>query len=136
MQDAGRWPPGVAIFVIVAALSWLASRELVRIMRDNGIKASKRITTTAALVGLAAMTFIPRSTPAPHAAAIVSSAAVLVLVVSLLYYTRNKTFEGIVGAAGGTMLAFVYLGLMFGFLLAIRREHSVWILLWVILVTK
>jgi hypothetical protein len=25
---------------------------------------------------------------------------------------------------------------MFGFVLAIRREHSVWILLWVILVTK
>jgi phosphatidate cytidylyltransferase len=129
-------PPGLFIFFIAGALSWLASRELVRIMRDNGIKASKRITTTAALVGLVVSIAVPRDLPAPQAVAIVSSAAVLVLAVSLVYYTRNKTFEGIVGAAGGTMLAFVYLGLMFGFVLAIRREHSVWILLWVILVTK
>ena len=33
-------------------------------------------------------------------------------------------------------MSFVYLGLMFGFVLAIRREHSVWVLLWIILVTK
>src|SRR5437868_338237 len=99
MQDLGLWPAGVAIGFIVATLSWLAARELVRIMRDNGIKTSKRITTAAALMGLAVSAFVPRSVPGPEAVAIVSSAAVLVLVVSLLYYTRNKTFEGIVGAA-------------------------------------
>jgi phosphatidate cytidylyltransferase len=43
---------------------------------------------------------------------------------------------GVVASAGGTLLAFVYLGLMSGFLLAIRREHSVWVLAWVILTTK
>jgi phosphatidate cytidylyltransferase len=130
------FPPGVAVFCIVVLLSVLASRELVRIMRDNGIKSTKRITTAAAIVGLLASSVIPATLPAPEAVALACSAAVGVLLVSLIFYSRNKTFEGIVGAAGGTMLAFVYLGLMFGFILAIRREHSVWIVLWVIMVTK
>jgi phosphatidate cytidylyltransferase len=130
-------PPGVALFCIVILLSVLASRELVRIMRDNGIKSTKRITTAAAIIGLLTSAVIPGcSLQTPHAVALACSAAVAVLVVSLVFYSRNKTFEGIVGAAGGTMLAFVYLGLMFGFILAIRREHSVWIVLWVILTTK
>jgi phosphatidate cytidylyltransferase len=34
------------------------------------------------------------------------------------------------------LFAFVYLGLLFGFLMAIRRHHEVWIILWVLLVTK
>jgi phosphatidate cytidylyltransferase len=136
LQDRGIARPGLVLFFVFALSSWLAARELVRIMRDNGIKASKRITTTAAVAGLLVSFAIPADFPAIRAAAVISSAAVAVFCVSLLYYTRQKTFEGIVGASGGTMLAFVYLGLMFGFLLAIRREHSVWILLWVIFSTK
>jgi len=58
------------------------------------------------------------------------------LLLSLLFYSRHRTVEGVVAAAGGTLLSFVYLGLMFGFVLAIRREHSVWLLFWVILTTK
>ena len=34
------------------------------------------------------------------------------------------------------MFAFVYLGLMFGFLLALRREHSAWVVAGVLLITK
>jgi phosphatidate cytidylyltransferase len=68
--------------------------------------------------------------------AVVSSVAVVVLLASLGFNSRNKTVEGVVAAAGGTLLSFVYLGLMFGFILAIRREHSVWVLFWVILVAK
>ena len=37
---------------------------------------------------------------------------------------------------GAALVAFVYLGLMLGFLPAIRRDHSAWVLLWVLLVTK
>ena len=34
------------------------------------------------------------------------------------------------------MFAFVYLGLMFGFIMALRREHSAWMVLAVLAVTK
>jgi len=54
----------------------------------------------------------------------------------MVFYSRKQSVEGVVAATGGTLMAFVYLGLMFGFLLAIRRHHSVWTVLWVLLVTK
>jgi phosphatidate cytidylyltransferase len=44
--------------------------------------------------------------------------------------------EGVCAAAGGAMFAMVYLGLMFGFLLALRRYHSAWVLLGILAVTK
>lgn len=129
-------PPGMVIFPVVVLISVQAGRELSRILRDNGIEASTGLTCAAAIVGLAVSCLVPSDTSALHAVALVSSAAVLVLLSSLGFYARRQAFEGIVAAAGGTLLAFVYLGLMFGFLLAIRREQSAWVLLGVILVTK
>jgi phosphatidate cytidylyltransferase len=60
----------------------------------------------------------------------------VVLGVSLVFYSRHRTFQGIVASAGGTLLTFVYLGLMFGAVLALRREHTIWTLLWVLMVIK
>lgn len=129
-------PPGLAIFVLAAVVSIWASREMAAIMKANGIAASKRITTTAAISGLLVSCIIPSHLPAPVAVAIVCSAAIGMLLLSLVYYSRNKSVEGAVASAGGTLLSFVYLGLMFGFILAIRREHSIWVLAWIIAVTK
>jgi phosphatidate cytidylyltransferase len=129
-------PPGVVLFLLAAGAAVLASRELAAILKANGVEASKRITTTAAIGGLLVSCIVPSNLPAPVAVAVVSSAAVGILLVSLLFHSRRKTVEGVVASAGGTLLALVYLGLMAGFLLAIRREHSVWVLAWVILTTK
>ncbi|MBS0186791.1 MAG: phosphatidate cytidylyltransferase [Planctomycetes bacterium] len=140
-------PPGIIIFVVMLGLSIMASRELADILHDKAIDASKRITTLAAFFGLCVSSFIPRnfaetgSTIGPHWDAatgglIVSSSAVLMFIVALRFYSRHKNTEGVIAAAGGTMLAFVYLGLMFGFVLAIRREHPVWTLAWVLLMVK
>ena len=129
-------PPGTALFPIMILASVMASRELSRILKDKGIQASKRIMTTASITGLLVSCVVPAGWTATAAVAAVSSAAVGVLLLSLLFYSRHRTVEGAVAAAGGTLLSFVYLGLMFGFVLAIRRHHSVWLLLWVILTTK
>jgi phosphatidate cytidylyltransferase len=129
-------PPGLVIFFLAAALCLLAVRELATIMLAKGLPASKRIMTSAALLGLLVSCVVPSATPGHVGALAVSSAAVLVLLSSLLFHSRNRSFEGVVAAAGAELLAFVYLGLMFGFVLAIRREHPVWVLLWIILVTK
>ena len=129
-------PPGTALFPVMILASIMASRELSRILKDKGIQASKRIMTTASITGLLVSCAVPATWPATNAVAAVSSAAVGVLLLSLLFYSRRRTVEGAVAAAGGTLLSFVYLGLMFGFALAIRRHHSVWLLLWVILTTK
>jgi phosphatidate cytidylyltransferase len=133
---AERLPAGVVLFLLCGVLSWLSARELAVIFKANSIPASKRIMTGAAILGLLVSAIVPEALPATVAVAIVSSAAVAVLLASLIFHSRHRTVEGVVAAAGGALLAFVYLGLMFGFVLAIRREHTVWVLLWVILVTK
>lgn len=129
-------PPGTALFLFVAVVLVVASRELAAIMRDKGILASKRIVTAAALLGLVVSCLVPSDLRGPVSGQVVSSAAVGILLLSLAFYSRHKSVEGAVAAAGGTLLSFVYLGLMGGFLLAIRRDHSAWLLLWVLLTTK
>lgn len=134
--DRSTVPPGFVLFFACLAISIFASRELVSILHDKGILASKRITTIAATIGLLVSCLVPSTASPIHAVAVVSSASVAVLLTSLVFHSRHKSVQGAVAAAGGTLLAFVYLGLMFGFLLAIRREHSAWLLLWVLLTTK
>lgn len=132
----GTYPPGVILFFVMFATSLLATRELSAILEDKGIEASKRMMTLAATLGLIVSCLIPSDFGAVDAAAIVNAAAVIVLVTSLLFYSRHKGVKGVISATAGSLFAFVYLGLTFGFLLAIRREHSAWMLLWVLMVTK
>lgn len=130
------WPPGTLLFLVCVAMSVWASRELAGMLMDKGIQASKRVMTTAALIGLVVSCLVPSSMAAVDAVAIVSTAAMVVMGGSIIFFCRHKTVQGVVAATGGSLLAFVYLGLMFGFLLAIRREHSAWTVLWAVLVTK
>lgn len=130
------FPPGVVMFLLALAISPLASYELVNILRANGVLASKRATWFATALGLGVSCVIPTDIAGSLGAAIVASVAAFVLVGSLMFYSRKKTVEGVVAAAGGTLFAFAYLGLLFGFLLAIRREHSAWLVLAILLITK
>jgi phosphatidate cytidylyltransferase len=130
------YPPGVVTFLVCLVLSVIASRELAVIFKSKGIGASRRVMTTCAILGLLVSCLVPTTTPGPAAAAVVSTAAVIVLAGSLTFYSRRRTVEGVIAAAGGALLSFVYLGLMFGFVLAIRREHSAWVLAWVLMTTK
>jgi len=129
-------PPGIVIFAGTIVLALLAAAELARILSINGITTSRRVTCGAALAGLLVSTLTPSGAQGVTGSAVISSASACVLVASLVFYSRRKTVEGVVASAGGTLLSFVYLGVLFGFFLFIRREHSAWIVLWVLLVTK
>jgi len=130
------YPPGSIMFFIVFAISIIAGRELAVILRDKSIEASNRVTCTAAAMGLCASCMFPETLSPTIAMAMVSTTGVVVFLFALAFYSRHKTAQGVVAAAGGAMLSFVYLGLMFGFLLAIRRHYDVWVVAWVIAVTK
>lgn len=129
-------PPGTVLVSFMLAIGVLGARELARILKDKGIAASRRLLSAASVLGISVMALTPSSASAVQAVATVGGAATVILMGSLMYYSRKRDPQGIVAAAGGVMLSFVYLGLMFGFLIAIRREHSAWLLLWVLLVTK
>jgi phosphatidate cytidylyltransferase len=139
------WSPGAAILPVTLGIALLAAREMATILTGKGIAASRRIMSAAAIAGLLVSSQAPSvfdgtgslsGFRVTDAVALVSTAAVIVLSLAMIYYARNRSVEGVVAATGGALLAFVYLGLMFGSMLAIRREHSAWILLWVLLVTK
>lgn len=129
-------PPGTVLLPVIIAIAWLAAAELAAILNDKGIMVSTWMVRIAALVGLLVSCLVPTGLDATTSVAIVSSAAIVVLAGSMLLYLRGRSPQGVTAAVGGTLLAFVYLGVMFGFMLALRREHSAWVLLWVLLVIK
>ncbi len=139
---SSRWPelttlpPGTLMFIICFVLAIIAARELAVFLRKKGIATSRRVMVFAAGLGMIVSCLVPDSVSGPVAIAIESSAAAFLLVLSLAYFSRKKNTEGVIAGAGGVLLAYVYLGIMFGFLLAIRREHSAWVVLWVLAVTK
>lgn len=133
--------PGAILLPVCFVLSILAGRELAAILKSKGIAASKRISAISAGAGLIVSCINPRDLEiegggAISGVAVVGTAAVLVMANAILFYSRGRTTQGVVAAVGGALLAFVYLGLMFGFYLAIRRHESVWVLLWIVATAK
>ncbi len=133
---AAKIPAGVAMLVIGLLVVPIAAREMGRMFRAGGVMASRRWMAIAAICGLLVSALAPVKMEGPHAVALVAAIATAVLVGSLVWHIRDKELRGATAAAGAAMFGFVYLGLMFGFLLALRREHSAWVVAGVVLVTK
>jgi phosphatidate cytidylyltransferase len=129
-------PPGVVALVVCVVVCIFGTLELTRILWDKGLRVSKRVMSLSATAGLVAQALVPSQVDGATGFALASMVATMVLSAALAFHSRNRTVEGVVAAAGGTLLAFVYLGLMLGFVVAIRREHSGWTLLWVLVTTK
>jgi phosphatidate cytidylyltransferase len=130
-------PRGLALFTFAVFIAApLAARELSAIFAYQGIATRKTLTTVAAILGLMLSYSIPAQTPAINAIALLSTGMVLVFVASILTFCQGRNVQGVVAAAGAVMFAMVYLGLMLGFLLAIRRYHSAWWIVGIILATK
>jgi len=100
------------------------------------------LTSLAIITGLALSYSIPTRTAVTPGTettttiAILTTGMIAVFVIAILTFSRDRNVAGVVAAAGAVMFAMVYIGFMFGFLLALRREHSAWIVVGVIAVTK
>jgi phosphatidate cytidylyltransferase len=123
-------PPGTVLLPTLCIALGFASWELARILRDNGVLASTVMNVAASVVGVLATSASSRGGP------VVSTAAIGVMLLSLLYFARHRSFEGIVAGIGGVLLSFTYLGILGGFWILLRQDHSAWVCLWVVLVTK
>jgi phosphatidate cytidylyltransferase len=132
----GTFPPGVVAVPMLAMLVSIAARELSSLLEAENIEGSKRMLTSAAIAGLLVSCLVPAALPATTVVGIFGTVSVLVLAVAMTFYSRHKTVEGVIAATGGVLLSYVYLGIMAGFLLALRREHSVFVIGWIILTTK
>ena len=135
----GAGPGGVKGMVMLPVGSiacGLGAWELARILREGRVQASSRVTITAAVAGFLITGLAPALGTETTGTMLVASGAVVVMLAGLGRYARDETFDGAIASIGGTMLAYVYLGVMPGFLGAMRQEESAWVLLWVILTTK
>lgn len=133
---SGDYPAGSVLLAVGLLVVPLAARELGRIFHAGGVQASRRWMAMAAMAGLLVSAAVPRQSSAVDAVAMVASVGTIVLIASLAWHIRGRNLHGATAAVGAALFAFIYLGLMFGFVLAIRREHSAWVVLGILVVTK
>jgi len=134
--DDWVFPRGIVLMVVGVVLCAAATLELKRILRACGVMTSRRMLLASSISGLLVPWLVSPSVNPLTAVALTASVATGVLVSALLWHARSRTPRGAAAAGGAALLSFVYLGLMFGFILALRREHSAWIVLGVLVVTK
>ena len=126
-----RQLPAAAVLLPAMCIALgFASWELARILREKGVLSSDRMSVAATVIGILA------TTASGQGGAVVSTAAAGVMLMALLVFARHRSFEGIVAGGGGVLLAFTYLGVLGGFWILLRLDHSAWVCLWVVLVTK
>jgi len=133
-------PRGILLFAVGLVIAPLAAREFGEILRANGIAVRIWLTTLAVELGLVVSYAIPTGLTSAEAEAlafaIVPTALIAMFVASTLTFSQNRNVQGVAAAAGAVVFAMVYLGLMTGFLLAIRRWHSAWWIVGIIATTK
>lgn len=129
-------PRGLLFTVFMLGVGIAAARELTKIFRARRIVTSLRINAIAIILGLLASSLTATELGSISGVAMMGTTASVVLLISLLYYSRGRNVEGVVASSSATLLAFVYIGLMGGFLILLHKEFSGWVLLGVVLVTK
>jgi len=131
-----HFPRGLAIFALALLIAPMAAFELSAIFQAQGILTRRWLTALAVLLGLIISYAIPMQTEAITAVAIVASGLILAFVTAMIVFSRRQNVSGVMAAAGAVVFAMLYLGLMLGFLLALRRTHSAWWIVGIILTTK
>jgi phosphatidate cytidylyltransferase len=127
---------GVTLWPLLAIVGVLASRELSAIFRKREIDVSPGMVLVAGSAGFLTSSLTPADVAGMSGIAVACTVGAAVLVGSMAYASRGRDPSGVTAAAGATLLAFVYLGLMGGFLMVLRREHTAWLVLAIVLVTK
>ncbi len=130
------WWPGLVLTAFLLVVGTFAGRELSRIFKARQITTSRRIVVMAVWAGLLSSSFTAAELNGLSGSAVVCTTAMVVLVLSMTYYSRDRSPEGVVAASAATLLAFVYVGLMGGFAIVVHKEFGGWVLVGVVLVAK
>jgi phosphatidate cytidylyltransferase len=137
-QDAlgvNALPAGLAIYLVGMLAVVLASRELAIIVRAQGVACRAWLLALSAGLALTCMYLEPVF---GERAAYAALATLLTIAfgLSLIVYSRGHTTQGVMAATGMVLLVTVYVGVMLGFLLLVRHDHSAWWLVGIILTVK
>jgi len=130
-------PAGLPLLAAILVLIVMGSRELVAIFRAKGISTNWAMTALAGVAGCVLMYALPHTLDSTTAVAILATVLFALFLAALIDHSwAQRRTEGAVAAAATAMFAFIYIGLLPGFYVAIRRWHSAWVVAAIILVIK
>jgi phosphatidate cytidylyltransferase len=133
---ADTFPPGMIVLPILVLLSAMGAREVARIFRAKGVEIGTGVAILVGFLGLVVIGFTPEGATGTSGFAAGITSVVLAFIAGLLYSVRSKQVEGSIAVGSGVLFIHVYMGLMLGFLVLIRREHSVWVMIWILATIK
>jgi len=129
-------PAGLLIYAVFLLMVTLAARELTAMFNAKGILADRSIMMLSAALGLSAMYLSPREAPGIFSTPWAMTGLVIAFVAGMVRHVCRKQTEGALAAGGATLFAAIYLGVIPGFFLLIRGQHSAWMLAAIIMLTK
>lgn len=136
LGDHHQLPQGIVLFIALLFLLGPGARELTTIFRAKGVEVSNGMVVPAAGLGLGLSYLWGLRLGTQDSAPLVITGMALVFLGSLLWHSRKKQAKGAIAVAGACLFAMAYLGLLPGFLMAIRVEHGSWITVGVLLIIK
>lgn len=133
----GQWqlPSGVLIALVACVVVSIASIEITQVAEANGLLTNKPLTVVAT-VAVMLSTWLSTALPVEFDAVIPLTIIALVMVASLLVFSRGKQVEHAFASTSVVMMAVIYIGVLGGFLLLIGSDISIWMIGGVALVVK
>jgi phosphatidate cytidylyltransferase len=129
-------PAGLLMLLCFAVLVVLGSKEMCLIFRAKGVVIDTPVIILSSLLGLVLFYAIPHGLASQTAVAIYGTSMAGLFLATLIIHSRRGRTQGAIHAAAAGMFTFVYLGVLPGYLMAIRSWHSAWILIAIIGITK
>ena len=136
LPGLGVMPRGGVLFVLFVLLISLAVPELARMFEARAIIADRLMLWLAATTGLALVYFEPRPFGAGSMMMIAGTGIAILFVLGLIRIAWHRRPDGAISATGAVLFSFTYLGILPGFYLAIRQDHTAWLIAAILLVTK
>lgn len=134
-SDQG-WPRGMLILALGIVVAPLIARETTRMLASVGVAVREWLGMASATAAFLAVALLPRASSPALATGLLATLFVVVLVGGLLVFSRGHNVKGVLAAAGGLLLATVYGGVLLAFWPLIRNDHSAWVLVGAVLLTK
>ena len=130
-------PGGLLMMVTFMVLITLGASELSDIFRAKQIEAGTIQIALSGAAGCALIYVMPHQFESLTTLAIFATFLVVVFLGSLIWHSaRTGRVEGAVAVGAASLFALIYMGVLPGFFLAIRRWHSAWVVGAIILTTK
>jgi len=129
-------PAGLALLLAAIGIIIVGSRELSAMVRAGGLNCYPWLLSVGAIAGCVSIYATPMMLGAPTGVSIIATVLIAAFVGTLIWHGRDAEIRGAIAAAGMTMFGIALLGLMPGFYLGIRRWHSAWVVVAVLLITK